>query len=69
MLASIYWLTQAGSALFPGTALTDPEFAARIPVIAGVLPLNQFVLVVFFLVLVTVGFFLERSALRSTPGA
>jgi hypothetical protein len=26
-LASFYWLTQMGSILFPGTALTDPEFA------------------------------------------
>jgi len=26
ILASLYWLTQAGALLFPGTALTDPEF-------------------------------------------
>ena len=25
--ASFYWITQAGSILFPGTALVDPEFA------------------------------------------
>lgn len=25
--ASFYWITQAGSVLFPGTALVDPEFA------------------------------------------
>jgi len=27
ILASLYWLTQAGSLLFPGTALVDPQFA------------------------------------------
>src|ERR1700743_1483266 len=27
ILASLYWITQAGALLFPGTALTDPEFA------------------------------------------
>ncbi len=27
VLASFYWITQAGSILFPGTALVDPEFA------------------------------------------
>ena len=27
LLASLYWVTQAGALLFPGTALTDPEFS------------------------------------------
>jgi hypothetical protein len=27
LLASFYWITQMGATLFPGTALTDPEFA------------------------------------------
>jgi hypothetical protein len=27
LLASFYWLTQIGATLFPGTALTDPQFA------------------------------------------
>jgi len=27
VLASLYWLTQAGANLFPSTALVDPEFA------------------------------------------
>lgn len=27
ILASLYWITQAGAILFPGTALIDPEFA------------------------------------------
>lgn len=27
LLASFYWFTQMGAILFPGTALTDPEFA------------------------------------------
>ncbi|SDE98761.1 hypothetical protein SAMN05216464_111190 [Mucilaginibacter pineti] len=27
VLASFYWLTQVGASLFPGTALSDPEFS------------------------------------------
>ncbi len=34
-VTSIYWLTQAGSLFFPGTALVDPEFANRVPQIKG----------------------------------
>jgi hypothetical protein len=42
--ASLYWLSQLGSLIFPGTALMDPEFPARAgsrapmqPVLASVL--------------------------------
>ncbi len=33
LLASMYWITQAGSGLLPNTALSDPEFlgTARLP--------------------------------------
>ena len=41
--ASLYWLTQIGSLLFPGTALVDPEFAASVPHVAGV-AVNQLVI-------------------------
>ena len=58
-LASVYWLTQGGSLLFPGTALTDPEFASRIPYVAGV-PINQLAIQAVFLTLVAVGYLLER---------
>jgi hypothetical protein len=66
VLASVYWLTQAGSLAFPGTALTDPEFAARIPAVAGV-PINQLVMDVFFLAFVAVGFFLEAKRDAGDP--
>lgn len=67
-LASIYWLTQMGSLLFPGTALVDPEFADRLPVIAGSFRMNQLVIDVVFLGLVAVGYGLERRALVRAPG-
>ncbi len=67
ILSAIYWVTQAGSLLFPGTALTDPEFAHRTQYIGGVMPINQLTIITVFLVLVTVGFFLERRALRTAP--
>jgi hypothetical protein len=60
-LAAVYWLTQAGSLLFPGTALTDPEFASRVPHLGGV-PINQLVIEAFFLAFVVVGYVLERRA-------
>ncbi|MET0406524.1 MAG: DUF6640 family protein [Cystobacter sp.] len=68
LLASVYWLTQAGSLLFPGTALIDPEFAQSVPVIAGVLPLNQLFIEGVFLTLVAVGYALERRTLRRPAG-
>lgn len=46
ILASLYWLTQAGSVLFPGTALVDPEFAHQ-----GQLPAQLIVDVVMILLL------------------
>ncbi|WP_267382401.1 MULTISPECIES: DUF6640 family protein [unclassified Sphingomonas] len=33
--AASFWLTQAGSLLFPGTAVVDPEFGERLPKIGG----------------------------------
>lgn len=67
-LAAVYWLTQAGSLLFPGTALTDPEFADRTAHIAGVVPMNQLTIELVFLTLVAVGYGLERRALARAPG-
>lgn len=64
-LAAVYWLTQAGSLLFPGTALTDPEFADRTAHIAGVVPMNQLTIEIVFLLLVAVGYGLERRRVRS----
>jgi hypothetical protein len=63
-LAAVYWLTQAGSLLFPGTALTDPEFAGRTAHIAGVVPMNQLTIEMVFLTLVAVGYGLERRRVR-----
>lgn len=49
LLASLYWLTQAGAALFPGTTLVDPPFAHP-----GQLP-AQFLVDVVMLALALVG--------------
>ena len=57
-LASLYWLTQAGSILFPGTALVDPQFAHP-----GQLPV-QLLVDVGMLTLLLVGYGLERARLR-----
>ena len=50
-LAAIYWITQALSLSFPGTALQDPEFIpVQTPTILGLIPINQ--LIIDFVVLV-----------------
>ncbi|WP_328456774.1 DUF6640 family protein [Amycolatopsis sp. NBC_00438] len=42
LFAGFYSATQVPAILFPGTALVDPEFADRLPVVAGV-RLNQLI--------------------------
>jgi len=58
ILASLYWLTQAGSILFPGTALVDPEFSH-----AGQLP-AQLIVDVVMLSMLTLGYMLETKRLK-----
>lgn len=58
ILASFYWITQAGAILFPGTALVDPEFAR-----AGQLP-AQLIVDVVMLVMLGVGYLLEVKRLK-----
>jgi hypothetical protein len=59
LLASFYWLTQAGAALFPGTALVDPQFAHP-----GQLPAQLLVDVVMVL-LALLGYAVERRRQQS----
>ena len=58
VLASLYWLTQAGSILFPGTALVDPEFAHP-----GQLP-AQLIVDMVMLTMLVAGYFLEATRLK-----
>ena len=63
ILASLYWLTQAGAILFPGTALTDPEFSHP-----GEPPHQMIVDVVMLLMLTTGYLFTVRRFKRQQPG-
>ena len=58
VLGSFYWLTQAGSLLFPGTALVDPEFAQP-----GQRP-AQLIVAVVMLSLLAIGYWLELGQLK-----
>lgn len=60
VLASIYWLTQAGSLLFPGTALVDPQFSHP-----GQAP-AQLIVDVVMLTLLAIGYPLEVKRLRNS---
>lgn len=69
LFAALYWLLQAPAVLFPGAALTDPEFAGREPRI-GPVPLNQITTQVLVLYpLLGVGYALERRRLGHQPTA
>ena len=57
-LASLYWITQAGAILFPGTALIDPKFAHP-----GMPPI-QLIVDVAMLALLGLGFWLEGKGRR-----
>ena len=40
LMMAIFWIAQAGSIFFPGTAFVDPEFTDSMPIVIGV-RLNQ----------------------------
>ena len=59
ILASLYWLTQAGSLLFPGTTLVDPQFAHT-----GQAP-AQLIVDVVMLTFLAIGYPLEVKRLKN----
>ncbi len=59
VFAALYWITQAGSIAFPGTALFDPEFAPN-----SALP-AQIIMDVIILSLLGFGYYLESR--RRSP--
>ena len=63
ILASLYWLTQMGSLLFPGTALSDPEFSYP-----GQLPI-QAIMDVVLLGILGIAYYLELKRIRSNTTA
>lgn len=58
ILASFYWITQAGAITFPGTALVDPEFAH-----SGQAP-AQLIVDVVMLTMLAIGYYLELNRLK-----
>lgn len=66
--AAVYWIAQAGSILLPGTAFADPEFADRLPTVAG-RTITQPVLDVVFVGIVVTGYTLESRRRAHPPRA
>ena len=63
VLTSLYWLAQLPAALFPGTALTDPD-GVEMPVIFGV-EFNQLTLnITVIFPLLILGYYLGRKSLK-----
>jgi len=58
ILASFYWITQVGATLFPGTALTDPEFSYPGE------PPHQLIVDVVMLLLLAIAWPLEMRRIR-----
>lgn len=58
ILASLYWITQFGAILFPGTALTDPEFSHP-----GQAP-AQLIVDIVMLLMLSIAYFLELKKLK-----
>lgn len=69
VLASLYWLAQLPSALFPGTALTDQGINhVQMPVVFGI-ELNQVIMVVLLIFpLLILGYYLESRWLKKAEG-
>jgi uncharacterized membrane protein len=66
LVAASYWIAQAGAILVPGTATVDPEFAHRLPVVAGVRA-NQVMVDALLLAVIGSGYHLHRRALGRSP--
>jgi hypothetical protein len=63
--AALYWLALGGANFFPNTAYVDPEFAADLPLVAGVLP-PQVVLGAALLAMLAAATLLRRLDDRAT---
>ncbi|HEX6685992.1 MAG TPA: DUF6640 family protein [Candidatus Limnocylindrales bacterium] len=60
LIAASYWVAQAGAVTVPGSAVVDPQFADRIPTIAG-MQLNQVVLDAILVALALTGYLWQRA--------
>jgi hypothetical protein len=60
VLASFYWITQVGATLFPGTALTDPEFHYPGE------PPHQLIVDIVMLILLSTGYWLEQRRINKS---
>lgn len=63
LFTAAYWVAQTGAILVPGAAVVDPQFADRLPVVAGV-QLNQVILDAVLLAVTAAGYWLQRRQLR-----
>jgi tryptophan-rich sensory protein len=59
LFAGLYWFAQMWCIFFPGTGFVDPEFANRMPKLFG-FPLNQSIFDFFILIILALGYRLEK---------
>ncbi len=68
VVGSPYWLALIGANFFPNTSYVDPEFAADLPLVAGVIP-PQVALAAVLLVLLVIAALLSRPRPMSNDRA
>jgi hypothetical protein len=63
-ILAMFWLSMAGSILFPNTAQADPDFADLIPRIGGI-EIGPTAVSVVMLLVIGAGYYLERRQLSA----
>jgi hypothetical protein len=62
-LASLFWMSQAGSIFFPGADFFDPDYVDHVPKVAGI-RLNQAMIDGFILLLIAIAYALEERRMK-----
>jgi hypothetical protein len=65
LLASLFWISQAGSIFFPGADFFDPEYADQVPKVSGI-RFNQAMIDGLMLLLIAIAYFLEQRRMKAT---
>jgi hypothetical protein len=63
LLASLFWLSQAGSIFFPGADFFDPEYAHLVPKVSGI-RFNQAMIDTVVLLFIAIAYLLEQGRMK-----
>jgi hypothetical protein len=63
LLASLFWLSQAGSIFFPGAEFFDPAYAHLVPKVSGI-RFNQAMIDIVVLLFIAIAYLLEQGRMK-----